>query len=215
MRKYVRVGECQAGHMQGSRSQVGYVRAASGINAYGRQNSSRCDTGSRQQFGNGGAVGQACRALRQLTILCKTPNCNPATKAAIRNSLKRPMVRWLCDNGYCTGVTRSQDATKCLNCNGSGVDVVYRNSCRPCNGTGRYSPYGSSATVVCFSFAVEGSIYQWHLPETLVDFVIPSRFQPMSIVGEWRSGFEKTFTDRTAMEIVGGFLEAMRRQKAL
>ena len=163
-----------------------------------------------------GMLQQACQALQHLNrYYCKHPRCNPSTRSDIYRWFKRPMVRLLCERGYCTGVTRALDETKCRNCNGSGIDLVFRNKCRQCNGTGRYSPNGVSNVVMNFTFLVHGDIYRWHLPETEVDFVIPPCSLPQPrFFGDHTASLRWDSSEKEAMEVVRHFLAVASQRKA-
>ena len=64
---------------------------------------------------------------------------------------------------YCTSVTYESVKRPCHYCAGSGTDVVYKNACRKCNGTGNYLPPHFSERMVGLCFNVNGRYLGFHL----------------------------------------------------
>jgi hypothetical protein len=164
----------------------------------------------------GGKLEQACQALHHLNLhYCKNDRCNPKTKELIYRSYKKPMIKWLCENGHCIKVTRSGLSTKCRECNGSGVYLICPVKCRACNGTGVYHAPHFSDTLLGFAFMVEGEIYKWHLPETQADFPVPSTSAPQfRFVRTDKRTLGIKFSDIEAKAVIDSFLDMTRRRLA-
>ena len=146
---------------------------------------------------------------------CKNPACSQVLKSTIYRSYKQPLVRRLCEYGCCKGVTRKVDGTSCRNCNGKGIDLVYRNRCRACFGTGRYSPYGRCDAMLEFTFLVCGFRYVNHLPESQVGFEVVLRDPHPSLADpDLDPPLVATFSQEAAMQAINDFLSAAGLRKA-
>jgi hypothetical protein len=120
----------------------------------------------------GATLTQACDAMFTLNHYAGALGRHEAVtilgmrKQAIYH-LKDLLMRHLYDVGYCTGLRRDMQYLQCYSCLGTGWydDDV---ECYKCDGTGVYR----TIDLYCFTFSVEGQTYLWHVPASLVFYLV-------------------------------------------
>jgi len=109
-----------------------------------------------------------CEAMDFMNGIKNTSCISKSTRTSI-GLLKNRFIHHLCENKFCTSITPEPQSRKCLYCKGLRIDVMTHKPCKYCQGAGSISQirYG-------FRFYVSDYSYSWHLPDSMVNFPLPS-----------------------------------------